>query len=224
VAANMRFAFTEIHKKFTSQTGFSVLPVYGSSGKLVTQIRNGAPFDIFISADVGFADSICNSKLNSTEPRIYAYGKLVLWTLKSYDLSKGIFLLNDSTIKTIAIGDLKLTSYGPAAKGILKTANLWYSLTSKMIFGENITRVAQFIASGSADIGFSAKSLVLSEEMRNKGKWVDIDSSLYEPIPQAALILTNGEKHDTAAVHALYNFIYSKESRNILVRYGYGVP
>jgi len=224
VAANMKFAFEEIKDQFSKKTGYTVTPVYGSSGKLVTQIRTGAPFDIFVSADVGFADSIVASALNVDKPKIYAYGKLVLWTCKPIDLTKGIEILTDPAIKTIAIGDLKLTVYGPAAKKYIDEQGIWKTIENKIVYGENITKVAQFIASGSADIGFTAKSLVLADEMKGKGVWVEIDSTKYDSLPQAAVMLTYGEKHNQKITQELYTFLFSKEAQEILKKYGYKLP
>ncbi len=224
VAANMKFAFEEIKDAFTKKTGYTVTPVYGASGKLVTQIRTGAPFDLFISADIAFADSVVASKLNANMPKIYADGKLVLWTLKPLDLSKGMAILADSQVKTIALGDLKATVYGPAAKKLLEKSNIWSKVESKVVYGESITKVAQFIVTGSADIGFSAKSIALSDEMKGKGKWIDIDSTLYDPLPQAAIILQYGEKYNSKISNALYEFIFSKDAQVILSRYGYKIP
>jgi len=224
VAANMKYAFEEIKDAFTKKTGYTVTPVYGASGKLVTQIRTGAPFDIFISADLAFADSVVASRLNANAPKIYAYGKLVLWTLKPLDLTRNISILADNQVKTIALGDLKATVYGPAAKKILEKAAIWPKVESKVVYGESITKVAQFIATGSADIGFSAKSLVLSDELKGKGTWVDIDSTLYDPLPQAAILLQYGEKNNSKIANELYNFLYGKDAQTILIRYGYTIP
>jgi molybdate transport system substrate-binding protein len=224
VAANMKFAYEEISAHFTKETGIPVAPVYGSTGKLVTQIRNGAPFDIFISADVGFADSVCASKLAIGTPKIYAFGKLVLWTVKNIDLSKGTAVFSDPAVKTIALGDLKLTVYGPAAKNYFEKINLWESVEKKVVYGENISKVAQFIESGAADIGFSAKSIVLSDEMRGKGKWIDIDSTKYAPMPQAAVMLVYGENNNGQSAKKLFDYLYTNEARQILLRYGYNVP
>lgn len=224
VAANMKFAFEEIKDAFTKKTGYTITPVYGASGKLVTQIRTGAPFDIFISADIAFTDSVVASKLNANKPKIYAYGKLVLWTIKPLDVSKGVNILIDSQVKTIALGDMKATVYGPAAKKLLEKSDLWSKVESKIVYGESITKVAQFIASGSADIGFSAKSLVLSNELKGKGNWVDIDSTQYDPLPQAAIVLQYGEKNNSKIANELYNFLYSKDAQTILIRYGYKIP
>jgi molybdate transport system substrate-binding protein len=224
VAANMRFAFEEIGSAFTKKTGCKVTPVYGSSGKLVTQIKTGAPYDLFISADVAFTDSVVASKLAEGTPKIYAYGKLVLWTTKNFELSKGISVLADTAIKIVALGDLKLTVYGPAAKKLLENSNLWTKVEPKAVYGENITKTAQFIAGGSADIGFTAKSIVLSDEMKGKGRWIEIDSGKYDPMPQAAVILKHGESGNTKATHALFDFLYSKEAQDIMLRYGYKIP
>jgi molybdate transport system substrate-binding protein len=224
VAANMKFAFEEISTLFTKKTGITVTPVYGSSGKLVTQIRNGAPFDIFISADVAFADSVCASKLGIGTPKVYAYGKLVVWTVKNIDISKVPAIFSDSAVKTIALGDIKLTIYGPAAKNYLDKIKLWESVENKIISGENISKVAQFIESGAADIGFCAKSIVVSDEMKGKGKWVDVDSTKYNPLPQAAIKLAYGEKNNSTFARKLFDFLYTNEAKQILLRYGYNVP
>jgi len=224
VAANMKFAFEDIKTAFSRKTGYEVTAVYGSSGRLVSQIKNGAPFDLFISADTYFADSICVSGLNAGKPKIYAFGKLVLWTVKSLDLSKGISLLTDSSIRTVAFGDMKLTVYGPAARDFLKKVNLWDNIKEKAVYASNIPHVAQFIVNGSADIGFCAKSIVLSKEMNGRGKWIDIDSSMYNPLPQSAVILRYGEKNHSEITHALFNFLFSDDPRDILINHGYKVP
>ena len=224
VAANMKFAFQEIADAFTKKTNIKVTPVYGSSGKLVTQIRNGAPFDIFISADIGFADSVVKSKLAIGKPQIYAYGKLVLWTMKSIDLTKGSSFFSNSSVKSIALGDIKLTVYGPAAKSYLEKENLWTSVEPKIVYGENISKVAQFIVSGAADIGFCAKSIVLSDEMKGKGTWVEIDYTKYDPLPQAAVVLSYGKDNNSKSTEALYAFLYSQEAKIILLDFGYTVP
>ena len=142
VAANMKFAFEDIKTAFSKKTGYEVISVYGSSGRLVSQIRNGAPFDLFISADTGFIDSICVSGLNAGKPEIYAFGKLVLWTVKSMDLSRGVSLLADSSIRTVAFGDMKLTVYGPAARDCLKKVDLWDNVKDKAVYASNISHVA----------------------------------------------------------------------------------
>ncbi|NLL15388.1 MAG: molybdate ABC transporter substrate-binding protein [Fibrobacter sp.] len=224
VAANMKFAFEDIKTAFSKKTGYEVISVYGSSGRLVSQIRNGAPFDLFISADTGFIDSICVSGLNAGKPEIYAFGKLVLWTVKSMDLSRGVSLLADSSIRTVAFGDMKLTVYGPAARDCLKKVDLWDNVKDKAVYASNISHVAQFIVNGSADIGFCAKSIVLSKEMNGRGKWIEIDSTMYNSLPQSAVILKHGEKNHSEITHALFDFLYSDDSRDILTSYGYKVP
>lgn len=222
VAANMKFTFEEIIDSFSKQTGFKVTPVYNSSGKLITQIKNGAPYDLFISADIAFTDSIVSFGLNYKKPRIYAFGKIVLWTTDDLDLSKGLSILTEKKVKTIAIGDLKQTAYGPASKKILQNSGLWKDIEPKLVFGESITKVTQFIVSGSTDIGFSAKSLAVSSEIRNKGKWIDIDSTLYDPLPHSIVILNYGKNNPIA--EKLYDFIFDNKSQNILKQYGYKLP
>jgi molybdate transport system substrate-binding protein len=202
-AANMKFAMEELRADFSSTKGTAVKAVYGSSGKLVTQIKNGAPFDLFVSADVGYADSAVKWGYGASKPKIYAYGKLALWTMKNLDLTKGLGVLTDSGIGKIAIGDPKVTQF---------------------VFADNIAQVAEYIVTQSADIGLTALSIAMSEPMHGKGTWVIVDSSLYSPIGQAAIILKYGDDNNPGISKTFYEYLYSENARAILKRFGYSLP
>ena len=223
-AANMRYAMEDLRMDFTRMNGTEVKAVYGSSGKLVTQIKNGAPFDIFVSADVGYADSAAKWGYAASKPRIYAYGKLALWTMKNFDLKRGLGVLADSGIGKIAIGDPKVTVYGPASIEAMKKAGVYDKVKTQFVFADNIGQVAEFIVTQSADIGLTAVSIAMSEQMRGKGTWVTVDSALYPPIGQAAILLKYGEDNNPASAGAFYEYLYSEKARAILKRYGYSVP
>jgi molybdate transport system substrate-binding protein len=223
-AANVQFAMEDLRAEFTKETGTEVKAVYGASGKLVTQIKNGAPFDIFLSADVGYADSAVKWGYSVSEPKIYAFGLLALWTMKNIDLKKGMSVLSDPAVGKIAIGDPKVTVYGPAAIEVMKKAGVYEAVASKLVFGDNITQVAQYIVTGAADIGFSALSIAMSRPMQGKGTWVLVDKTSYSPLGQAAIILRYGDDNNPETSRAFYNFIYSVKAREIFKQYGYELP
>jgi molybdate transport system substrate-binding protein len=223
-AANMKFAMEDLRANFSSTNGIGVKAVYGSSGKLVTQIKYGAPFDLFVSADVGYADSAVKWGYAASKPKIYAFGKLALWTMKNFDLTKGLSVLADSGIGKIAIGDPKVTVYGPASIEAMKKAGVYDKVKSQFVLADNIAQVAEFIVTQSADIGLTAVSIAMSEPMRGKGTWVIVDSSLYSPIGQAAIILKYGDDNNPGISRAFYEYLYSESARAILKRYGYSLP
>ncbi|MBL8024967.1 MAG: molybdate ABC transporter substrate-binding protein [Fibrobacteres bacterium] len=223
-AANMQFAMEEIASLYRKESKEEVKIVTGASGKLAAQIRSGAPFDVFVSADLTYPDTIVKYGLAAGKTEVYAYGVLVLWTIKPLDLMKGLALLSDPSIKKIAVGDLKLTVYGPAAQEAMQKALVYENVKTKLVFGDNIPQVAQYIITGSADIGFNAKSIVLSAPMAGKGRWVEVDRNLYKPIAQGAVILRHGKEHKSAAVEKFYAYLFGSSSRNVLTKYGYLLP
>ena len=223
-AANMKFAMEELRVDFSAIKGIEVKAVYGSSGKLVTQIKNGAPFDIFVSADVGYADSAVKWGYAASNPKIYAFGKLALWTMKNLDLKKGLSVLADSGIGKIAIGDPKVTVYGPASIEAMKKAGVYDKVKAQFVFADNIGQVAEFIVTQSADIGLTAMSIAISEPMHGNGTWVAVDSSLYPPIGQASIMLKYGDDNNPEITRAFYEYLYSEKARGILKRYGYSLP
>jgi molybdate transport system substrate-binding protein len=223
-AANMKYAMEELRADFSTSKKIEVKAVYGSSGKLVTQIKNGAPFDIFVSADVGYADSAVKWGYGASKPRIYAFGKLALWTMKNLDLKKGLSVLTDSGIGKIAIGDPKVTVYGPASIEAMKKAGVYDKVKAQFVFADNIAQVAEFIVTQSADIGLTAVSIAMSEPMHGKGTWVAVDSSLYSPIGQAAIMLKYGDDNNPEIMKAFYEYLYSERARAILKQFGYSLP
>jgi molybdate transport system substrate-binding protein len=224
VAANVQFAMEDIKAAFKKGTGIEVKTVYGASGKLATQIRNGAPFDLFVSADMDFPDSLRAWGHAPEKPRPYAYGKLVMWTLKDLDLGKGLAMLADSAIGRIALADPKRAPYGRESLKALQRSGLADALRPKLVYGENISQVSQYILTGNADIGFNAKSIVLAPETRGKGHWKEVDSALYDPIAQGAVVCRYGVENNPDLSSRFYAFLYSARAREILARYGYVLP
>ena len=220
-AANMQFAMNEIIDEFTKETGVLCETVVSSSGKLTAQIKEGAPFDVFISADMKYPNNLYNSGFTTNKPAIYAYGKLILWTMKD-DIDPTLNLLETSKITHIATANPKTAPYGIATEEVLNHYNLLEKVKTKLVYGESISQTNQFITSKAAEIGFTSKSVVLSPAVIGKGKWVEIDAAAYTPIAQGVTLLKNSTKNSEQA-QKFYNFLFSKKGKNILTKFGYSV-
>ncbi len=224
VAANMKYAFDDLAVEFKNETGIEVQGVFASSGKITSQVKNGAPFDVFISADTEYPEALYKDGLAVTKPKVYVYGVLVLWTTKDFDLSKGLSLLTDAKVQKIAIANPKAAPYGRAAIQALESVKLSTAAQPKLVYGESITQTTQFVDSGAADIGFIAKSIVLAPEMAGKGKWVEVQKGSYEPIAQAVVVLKHGAETQSESAHKFVDFMFTPKARAIFEKYGYGLP
>ena len=222
VAANVRFAFDEIATAYEQKSGIKIIPIVSSSGKLTAQIEHGAPFDLFLSANMKYPTYLYSKKMATTKPKIYAYGGLVLWSLNK-KAPLALDTLNDKIIRKIAIPNPKNAPYGVEALRVLETRGLKQSIYKKIVWGESISQTNQYIYSRSADIGITAKSVVLSPKMKNVGRWIEIDKKEYQPIKQGIVILKHGFKKNKEASENFYNFIFSQTSKDILKKYGYMV-
>ncbi len=221
VAANVYYPFQELKAAFQTQTGVAVKEVIGSSGKLTAQIEQGAPFDIFLSADTDFPQALYQKGLTRSEPKIYAYGTLVLWTFSDLDLSKGIEVLRDPPIRKIAIPLPQTAPYGREAINALRYYGLVEDVSKKLVYGESIAQVNLFITTQASDIGFTSKSSVLSDPMKGQGQWVEIQDQAYKPIAQAAVILKYAEKNNLKAAQTFFDFLFSENAQEIYKKYGY---
>lgn len=218
-AANMQFAMKKITKEFNNKTGIKCEIMVSSSGKLTAQIKEGAPYDIFVSADMKFPNELYNSGFTTTEPVIYGYGKLVMWTL--FDSMKPSFeILQNKKIKHIAVANQKTAPYGRAAHEVFQKKNILSQLQSKFVFGESVAQTNQFITTKAAEIGFTAKSVVVSPQTKGKGNWIEINEEFYTPISQGIVILKNGTGNHNHS-QQFYNFLLSEEGKNILSKFGY---
>jgi molybdate transport system substrate-binding protein len=221
-AANVQYVMKEIQKEFEKETGEEIQIVVGSSGKLTAQIREGAPFDVFVSADTKYPQEIFKNGGSDEEPKIYATGSLVLWAKDIPETELSTAILSTEKVKKIAIPNPRNAPYGEAAIEVLKAQNLFEKTEKKLVYGESIAQTAQYISTGSVEAGFNALSIVLSPEMKNKGHYIIIDSTLHKPIQQAAILL----KHSNASPkkessQKFYNFLYSNKAKQIFKKYGY---
>ncbi|MBI9064975.1 MAG: molybdate ABC transporter substrate-binding protein [Marinilabiliaceae bacterium] len=220
-AANMRFAMTSLVEAFSAETGISCETIVSSSGKLTAQIAQGAPFDLFVSADMKYPEELYRLGLTSAPPKIYAYGKLVLWCAHD-DVEPSLAILKDESIQRIAIANPKTAPYGRAAMEVINHDFYSEQIKDKLVYGESISQTSQFIISGAASIGFTAKSVVLSPEIIGKGQWYEIDNSLYSPIEQGVVVLNqNPEMIDVA--QQFKRFLFSAKGQKTLIQYGYEV-
>ncbi len=220
-AANMQYALEDLSKEYTKESGKTFKTVISSSGKLTAQIQNGAPFSVFLSADMDFPQTLYSSGHAIAEPKIYAKGTIVLWTMGNWKLKDFPSMLTDNKLKSITIANPETAPYGKEAVRILKYYKLYEKVKSKLAYAESISQVNQYILSSSADIGFTAKSSVTAQEIKNKGKWIEIDRKAYKQIDQGMVILKYGLDNYPVECKSFYNFLFSEKAREILKKYGY---
>lgn len=223
-AANLKYALNDIAREFTKESGIDVKIITGASGKLTQQIMSGAPYDAFLSADVEFPTKLVQGGFTTTPSQVYAYGKLVLWSNTGIDLTKGIAVVADSNVKKIAIPNPKTAPYGLEAMNALKSYKLADTVESKIINAESISQAATYVTSKTVDLGFMAKSIVLSPEMKNVGKWIEIDPKSYNMIDQAMVGLKNGTPENQIAAKKFLRFMSSPRALEILKESGYNIP
>jgi len=223
-AADLQFAMQDVAARFQKETGKSVRLVYGSSGNFFQQIQNGAPFDMFFSANLEYPKKLQEAGL--TEPWSYyryAQGKIVIWIPKEskLDLGSGMQALRDPLVKKIAIANPQHAPYGQAAVAAMQKANIYEKVKDKFVLGENISQTASFVVSGSAEVGIVALSLALSPEMKARGRYVEIPAGEYPPIEQACVILTSSKNKDVG--RRFLSFIKTTAMGDLLEAYGFDV-
>lgn len=224
-ASDLTFALRDIAAAYQQKTGNTLKVSYGSSGNFFTQIRNGAPFDLFFSADIEFPRQLEAASMTEAGSLYeYATGKIVLWVPKSskLDVSRGMQVLLDPGVMKIAIANPKHAPYGRAAEAALRNAATYQQVASKLVLGENISQTAQFVETGNADIGFLALSLVSSPTMKSRGRYYEVSPALYPPLRQAVVVLKRSSHKSTAA--NFLGFLKGPEAKQILERYGFSTP
>lgn len=224
VAANVKFVFDELRTEFKKSTGIEVNGVFASSGKINAQIKSGAPYDVFMSADMEFPQALYRDGLAVSPPRVYAKGVLVLWTLQPLDMTQGMGVLKNPAVKKVAMANPRLAPYGLEAMRALDYFKLRAAVEPKLIYGESIAQVNQYIDTQSVEIGFSAKSVVLAPQMQGRGKWIEVPRESYQPIAQGIVMLRHGAAANAAAAKKFMEFMASPRARSILEKYGYILP
>lgn len=214
----------DIAHKFSRQTGFKLRLVGASTGKLYTQIINGAPFDLLLAANNREPQRLEESGLAIKNSRFtYAIGRLVLWSMDGtlFQANRGLDVFNDPSIKTLALANPQMAPYGEAAEYILKNAKLLNSRISIAV-GDNVAQAFLFVASKSADIGFVALSQVLDKQSKITGSYWLIPEKMHAPISQQAVLLSRAKKNTVA--QSFLQYLQSKEAQQIIFESGYRIP
>jgi len=196
----------------------------GASGNLFAQIRNGAPFDVFLSADLEFPRRLAqDGSAEALSITRFATGRIVLWTTRpEVDMSSIAAVVRSPEVQKLAIANPVTAPYGRAAQQALERLGLAAEAAPKLVTGENISQTAEFVETGNADAGFVALSLVLSPKLKDRGRWIEVPAGLYDPLEHAAVITVHGANNPEARHYIM--FLRSAEARKILARFGYGVP
>jgi len=223
-AADLQFAMQDVAGRFQKETGTTVKLIYGSSGNFFQQAQNGAPFDMFFSANQDYPKQLEAAGL--TEPGSYyryAQGKIVIWVPQDSELNldSGLRVLVDASVKKIAVANPEHAPYGQAAVAAMKKAGVYEQAKDKLVLGENISQAASFVVSGAADAGIVALSLALSPNMKGKGRYTEIPTSDYPAIEQACVILRTSKNKESAK--QFLAFVRTQEVAEVLRQYGFKV-
>lgn len=223
-AADLQFAMQDITDRFQKETGKTVKVIYGSSGNFFQQIQNGAPFDVFFSANLDYPQKLEAAGLTEKDTYYqYASGKIVLWVPNEskLDLNSGLKALLDPAARKIAIANPQHAPYGQAAVAAMQKENVYDKVSDKLVLGENISQTASFVVSGSADAGIVALSLALSPNMKDHGRYIEIPADDYPPIQQACVVLRSSKNKDLA--RQFLAFIKTPAVSDLLKSYGFNV-
>lgn len=224
-AADLQFAMQDIAAGFQKQTGKQVKVIYGSSGNFFQQIQNGAPFDMFFSANLDYPKQLESSGLTAPGSYYqYAKGKIVLWVPKDskIDISSGLNSLLNPAVKKIAVANPQHAPYGQAAVAAMQSEGVYAKVKDKIVTGENISQTASYVVSGAADAGVVALSLALSPNMKDRGRYIEIPAAEYPPIEQACVILNSSNENETA--NQFLSYLKTKAVSDTFQHYGFDVP
>jgi molybdate transport system substrate-binding protein len=220
VAANFSYAIKELVSEFSKKNpNIEVTIIIGASGQLTAQIMNGAPYDLFLSADKTGPDRLFEKKLALEKPVVYAKGILILFSRHPHVVTKGLKCLEDPRVRTIAIPNAKLAPYGYAACQALSNHNIIAGISNKLVYAQSIAQAVQY-ALTVTDAGFISKSAIYAPQLEKYREenlfWMAIDPALYTPLEQAAVLLSNKN-----SARAFYQFLFSAVAKEIIKKGGY---
>ena len=225
-ASDLKFALEELSARYEKQTGQKITLVFGSSGQFTTQILQGAPFQIFMSADENFVYKIADAGKTADRGKVYAIGRIGVFTpngspLKADGSLKDLAAsLQDGRLQKLAIANPEHAPYGERAKQVLQNVGLWSALQSKLILGENISQAAQFTLSGSAQAGIIAQSLAVAPAFADKGRFDLIDAKNHQPLVQRMVLI----KPVSPGAQLFYDYLGSAAAQAVLSHYGFAMP
>ena len=220
-ASNLQFVMEDLTQSFKQVTGIPCQTIVSSSGKLTAQIRSGAPYDVLLSADMKYPDLLHQEGLTQSKPKVYAFGQLVLWSQKK-GLEVSESTLTDPQTRNIAIANPQTAPYGQAALASLKNMGILKEVQSKLVYGDAIAQVNQFVTTKAVDVGFTSKSVVLSPRITGQGSWSNISEQKHPPIAQGVVVL-KGDSSRTRKAQKFQEFLFTTPAQTILKRYGYRV-
>lgn len=222
-ASDLKFAMDELILAYTqANASDEVEPVYGSSGTFNAQIQQGAPFDLYFSADIAYPRALATAGFAASEVHPYAVGRIVLWSAEFDASSMTLADLADARFARIAIANPLHAPYGQRAEQALRASGMWEQLEPKLVYGENIAQTAQFVQTGAAQIGIIALALALSPELASDGGYFLIPDTLHDPLEQGFIITQRAANNAAAARFAAY--MQSEPARNVLTRHGFVLP
>jgi molybdate transport system substrate-binding protein len=224
-AADLQAVLPDIVRDFERSAGASVVVSYGSSGTFFAQIRNGAPFDVFLSADVDYPRQLTTARLaDPATLQVYARGHLALWTRREtrLDIGRGLHALTDARVRHVAVANPSFAPYGRAAVAALRSARLYDTVQPKLVMGDNIAQAAQLVESGNADAGILSLSLVLGQRLRAQGTYVEIPESNHPPIDQGAVVVSTSR--EPALARRFIDHLRAPQTAIRLERFGFTVP
>ena len=225
-AADLQFALDAVFEAASASTpGLRAVVTYGSSGSFYAQIENGAPFDLFLSADADYPRRLAARGLADGDLFLYAVGRLALWVPSASRLdvrALGVRALLDPSVRKVAIANPRHAPYGRAAVSAMKGLGVYGSVSGKLVLGENVAQAAQFVQGGAADAGIVALSLALSSRMRDAGRFVEIPLWSFPRMDQGGVVLRGAR--DLAAARALRDALLGPRGREILEKHGFHRP
>ncbi len=225
-AADLKFALDDLVKQFEEKYPATKVNVtYGSSGNFFAQFQNGAPFDLFFSADIGYPRKLAEKGLGADDVFLYAIGCIVVWAPKDSPVAVdklGIKALLEPSIRKIAVANPEHAPYGRATVAALKALNVYDQVASRLVYGENIAQTAQFVQSGAADVGILALSLAVAPQMRDAGRFWQVPLDAYPRMEQGGIILKSAKNLETA--RAFRDFVLGDHGREVLKHYGFYLP
>ena len=220
-AANLQAVMKVLGEGFKQKSGITIEPIIGASGNLTTQVKNGAPFDVFLSADMSFPESLFQAGFSAKKPVVYAQGSLVICSNQDIGFENWERVLLTERIKKIAIANPAIAPYGKAATEVLKLKGVFENVQSKIVTGESISQVNTYITTGVVDVGFTTQALVKDPNNKTKLYWQVINPKSYAPIEQGMVLLKHGESNPDA--QKFYDYMLSAAAKSILEKYGYHV-
>ncbi len=222
-AADLKFAMDEIVSTFKrANPADEVDAIYGSSGNFHTQIQQGAPFDLYFSADIAYPRELAKSGFAASSVKPYAFGRIVLWSANLDATKMTLASLADPKITRVAIANPKHAPYGKRAEEALRASGLWEKVEPKLVFGENISQTAQFVQTGNAQVGIIALALAVNSALASKGGYWLIPDNLHQPLEQGYVITKRAAANPLAS--RFDAFMGSAGARAIMTRYGFVLP